>query len=181
MALSSCEAEIVALNEASKECVYLNRFLDELGFGTSNGPPRLATDNSAARDLSYNPEHHEKVKHVERRHFYVRELVEEQQLVVPFVSTVDNMADFFTKPLEPKHFFRFRNQIMNVDEGMVASARRLRRAYRASRRSRRVSFAECPSGSAPIRRAGGCRELLSRVPRLSPHVSHVHVGCHVSP
>ena len=178
VALSSCEAEIVALNEASKECVYLNRFLDELGFGTSNGPPRLATDNSAARDLSYNPEHHEKVKHVERRHFYVRELVEEQQLVVPFVSTVDNMADFFTKPLEPKHFFRFRNQIMNVDEGMVASARRLRRAYRASRRSRRVSFAECPSGSAPIRRAGGCRELLSKVPRLSPHVSHVHVGCH---
>ena len=45
------------------------------------------------------------MKHVERRHFYVRELVEEQQMVVPFVSTVDNMADFFTKPLEPKLFF----------------------------------------------------------------------------
>jgi hypothetical protein len=105
VALSSCEAEIVALNEASKECVYLNRFLDELGFGTRHGPPRLATDNSAARDLPYNPEHHENMKHVERRHFYVRELVEEQQMVVPFVSTVDNMADFFTKPLEPKLFF----------------------------------------------------------------------------
>ena len=32
------------------------------------------------------------------------------------------MADIFAKPLAAKHFFRFRNQIMNVDEGMVASA-----------------------------------------------------------
>ena len=167
VALSSCEAEIVALNEASKECVFLDRFLSELGFAASS-PVRLATDNSAARDLSYNPEHHDKVKHVERRHFYVRELVEEQQLVVPYVSTVDNMADFFTKPLDGKHFYRFRNQIMNVDPGMKAGVKRLRRAARIARSSsccRHVSFAESSVG-APVRRAGGCRELLSRVPRL---------------
>ena len=32
IALSSCEAEIVALSEAAKEGVYLDRFLSELGF-----------------------------------------------------------------------------------------------------------------------------------------------------
>jgi hypothetical protein len=169
-ALSSCEAEIMALNEASKECVFLDRFLSELGFAASS-PVRLATDNSAARDLSYNPEHHDKVMHVERRHFYVRELVEKQQLVVPYVSTVDNMADFFTKPLDGKHFYRFRNQIMNVDSDMKAGVKRLRRAARVSSvpadssPSRHVSFPEV-SSCAPVRRAGGCRELLSRVPRL---------------
>ena len=84
VALSSCEAEIVALSEAGKECVHLSRFLEELGLGAAN-PPQLATDNSGARDLSYNPEHHDRVKHVERRHFWIRELVEQQQLVVPFV------------------------------------------------------------------------------------------------
>lgn len=113
IALSSCEAEIVALSEAAKEGVFISRFLDELGYG-SDDPLRLATDNSGARDLSYNPEHHERVKHVERRHFFIRELVEEGLIVVPFVSTHDNLADFLTKPQSAKLFFRMRNAIMNV-------------------------------------------------------------------
>ena len=46
------------------------------------------------------------MKHVERRHFYLRELVEDHVIRVPFVATVDNIADFFTKPLKSKDFFR---------------------------------------------------------------------------
>ena len=34
VALSSCEAEIMALSEASKEAAYLRRFFDELGLAT---------------------------------------------------------------------------------------------------------------------------------------------------
>ena len=113
VALSSCEAEIMALSEAAKECVYLEAFLTELGF-KSPSPPPLSVDNTAARDLAYNPEHHSKTKHIDRRHFYVRELVEEQKLVVPFVATANNMADFFTKPLPGRAFFPMRDRIMNV-------------------------------------------------------------------
>ena len=51
-------------------------------------------DNKAAIDVAYNPEHHGRVKHVERRHFFIREMVEEGRIRVPFVSTVDNCADF---------------------------------------------------------------------------------------
>ena len=76
VALSSCEAEVVALSEAAKEGVYLRRFLEDLGF-SSPAPTSVATDNTGAKALAYNPEHHERVKHVERRHFYVRELVED--------------------------------------------------------------------------------------------------------
>ena len=118
VALSSCEAETMALSEAAKEGIFLRRFLDELGLGSSSPtsltpPTSLATDNKAARDLAYNPEHHEKTKHIERRHFYVRELVESEELIVPFVSTTSNMADFFTKPLAGEQFYRLRNAIMN--------------------------------------------------------------------
>ena len=35
------------------------------------------------------------MKHVERRHFFVREAVQSNRLVVPFVRTADNLADFF--------------------------------------------------------------------------------------
>ena len=35
---------------------------------------------------------------------------------MPFVATVDNLADFFTKPLKGKDFFRIRDIIMNVPQ-----------------------------------------------------------------
>ena len=37
---------------------------------------------------------------------------------LPFVNTHENLADFFTKPLEPKKFFAFRNVIMNHRRSM---------------------------------------------------------------
>ena len=76
----------------------------------------MSVDNTAARDISYNPEHQNRVKHIERRHFYIRECVEDHKLSVPYVNTLDNLADFFTKPLEGKQFFHMRDIIMNVKQ-----------------------------------------------------------------
>ena len=208
VALSSCEAEIVALSEAGKESVHLSRFLNELGFGAKN-PPQLATDNSGARDLSYNPEHHDRVKHVERRHFWIRELVEQQQLVVPFVSTHANLADFFTKPLEGNNFFRLRNIIMNVsadDRARASLARRERRraSDHAAPRSAggdvgmvegepcyacELAHARVDSCarrahrvsfalSAPVRCTGGCRETCSHTHGPTLPVSRVVAPSH---
>ena len=142
IALSSCEAEIVALSESAKESVYLSDFLAELGFA-ARSPTQLATDNTGARDLSYNPEHHDRVKHVERRHFFIRELVEEKRVVVPFVRTHANMADFFTKPLSGKNFFRLRNAIMNVSSDDRARASLARRHARRASARPHVPCAAC--------------------------------------
>ena len=102
----------MAASEAAKEAVYLREFLSELGAGDTD-PTSLSVDNKGARDLAYNPEHHSKTKHIDRRHFFVRELVEQQRIVVPYVATDDNLADFFTKPLASKKFFAMRDKIMN--------------------------------------------------------------------
>ena len=54
------------------------------------------------------------MKHVERRHFFIRDMVETFQLEVPFVRTADNWADMFTKPMkDAKHFRRLRSLVMN--------------------------------------------------------------------
>ena len=113
VALSSCEAEIMAASEASKEAMYLKRFAEELEL-VHGSPIELFEDNKGARDLAYNPEHHSRTKHIDRRHFYVRELVERGEIIVPFVKTDDNLADFFTKALPAKRFFALRDKIMNV-------------------------------------------------------------------
>ena len=51
IALSSCEAEIVVSSEATKEALYVSRFLAELGF-PSDAPVSLATDSQSAQDVS---------------------------------------------------------------------------------------------------------------------------------
>ena len=73
VALSSCEAELMASSEAGKEAVYLRSFLEELGVG-HEAPTEMGMDNQTGHELAYNPENHAKTKHIQRRHFFVREL-----------------------------------------------------------------------------------------------------------
>ena len=82
---------------------------------------RLAVDNQGAIELAYNPQHHDRTKHIERRHFFIRELVENGELVVNYVNTVDNIADFFTKCLSPSRFVAMRDLIMNIPPAASAS------------------------------------------------------------
>ena len=114
VALSSCEAEIIALSEAAKDMVYLRKFVSGLTGKQLKESSVLRTDNKAARDFSYNPELHNRTKHVARRHFFIRDLVEAFELNVPLVSTVNNYADFFTKTLKPGSLSSMRNKIMNI-------------------------------------------------------------------
>ena len=111
--ISTCEAEIIALSEATKDVVYLRKLVRGLG-APEPGPTTLANDSQSARDISYNPEHHDRMKHVQRRHFFVRDMVEEFEIEVPFVRTADNLADFFTKPMKSaSQFHALRKIIMN--------------------------------------------------------------------
>jgi hypothetical protein len=115
VALSSCEAELMAGSLAATEAVHLGRLSTSLGL--SDGKPiDLFMDNQSAIAIAYNPEMHNKTKHIARRHFFIRELVEDEKIRVPFVKTADNIADFFTKPLQGEVFERMRNKIMNIPE-----------------------------------------------------------------
>ena len=122
-ALSSCEAEIIALSEAAKDMVYFRKLVRGLDKTYISGPSDLSTDNQAARDLSYNPEGHDRSKHVARRHFFIRDMVEAFELNVPLVPTKNNPADFLTKPLGKAEFFALRSIFMNeADAGARGNA-----------------------------------------------------------
>ena len=77
-------------------------------------PIHLSLDNQAAIDSSYNPEDHQRTRHIDRKHYFIQELVEQGRIVIPFVRSDQNLADFFTKPLRPARFFSLRDKIMNV-------------------------------------------------------------------
>ena len=105
----------MAGSEAAKEAVYHRRY--HRRSSATPTPSRLSsrwTTRLWHRHRLYNPELHTKTKPLARRHFFISELVEEQRILVPFVKTTDNWADFFTKPLKPKSFTNMRNTIMNI-------------------------------------------------------------------
>ena len=54
------------------------------------------------------------MKHVQRRHFFIRDMVESFELEVPFVPTEKNLGDIFTKPMKNATQFRaLRRLVMN--------------------------------------------------------------------
>jgi hypothetical protein len=112
IALSTCEAEVMAASSASDEAIRLDDRLRAFGLH-SPGPISLSVDNMAARDLTYNPEHHDKTKHLSDFHLRIRLLVEAHRLTVPYVRTEDNYSDFFTKALKSATFMKFRSILMN--------------------------------------------------------------------
>jgi hypothetical protein len=95
VALSSCEAELYALAEASKELMWLMGLLQELQLQCE--PPTLWVDNQGAIALAKNPVAHQRSKHIHIRWFFIRDYLNSGQLIAEYVKTSDNDADFLTK------------------------------------------------------------------------------------
>lgn len=56
-------------------------------------------DNKSAIDLSKNPVHHERNKHIDIRYHFIRECVDDGRIVLKQISTKDQLADILKKSL----------------------------------------------------------------------------------
>jgi len=102
VALSSTEAEYMALSEASKEAVYLRRLLKDLGFGKF-AQVKVLCDNNGAKKLAENPVFHNRSKHIDVRYHFVREALESDELSIAYTPSEEMAADLLTKRLpKPK-------------------------------------------------------------------------------
>jgi hypothetical protein len=94
-ALSVCEAEFVALTEATKEAIWLTLFLGELGIPFAT--PVTQTDSQSAMELSKNVCYHQRTKHVALKYFFVRDVVTAKTIQLSYVNAKKDQADIMTK------------------------------------------------------------------------------------
>ncbi|CAL9003000.1 unnamed protein product [Prunus brigantina] len=73
--------------------------------------PKLWCDNISALSLASNPVFHSRTRHVEVDYHYVRERVVRNELLVAYCSTVDQIADIFTKGLSSARFSLLRSKL----------------------------------------------------------------------
>jgi hypothetical protein len=110
MSRSSTEAEYKALANATAEMIWVQKLLQELGI--SHSPvARLWCDNLGAKYRSSNPVFHARTKHIEIDFHFVCERVAQKLLEVRFISTNDQLADGFTKPIPAAQIRRFRSNL----------------------------------------------------------------------
>jgi hypothetical protein len=110
VALSSCEAETVAICLCAQELVFLRSVLQELGYSQTE-PTVLFCDNTGAIAFTKDGANHSKMKHISLRQHYVRDLVSDEQVKPVYVPTDLNLADIFTKALGPVKFQGFRKKL----------------------------------------------------------------------
>jgi len=111
--VSTTGAEIVAGSMAAADHCWGQNLMEEFGL-PQPGPTVMYMDNSGAVALAHDPQAFRKVKHIERRHHFLRECVEDGRMTVKKIGTDFNVSDIFTKPLEPKKFNVFRAALMNL-------------------------------------------------------------------
>ncbi|KAK1692440.1 hypothetical protein QYE76_009137 [Lolium multiflorum] len=112
---SSTEAEYKALANATAELIWVEALLRELGVRLQE-KPCLWCDNLGATYLSINPVFHARTKHIEIDYHFVRERVASNRLAIKFISTKDQVADGFTKPLPVKGLDEFKRNL-NLSRG----------------------------------------------------------------
>ncbi|CAH9086863.1 unnamed protein product [Cuscuta epithymum] len=95
VALSTTEAEFIAITEACKELLWLKKFLRELSFVQDKY--LLFCDSQSAIHLGKNPTFHSRSKHIDVRYHWIRDVLDARQLELVKVHTDDNGADMMTK------------------------------------------------------------------------------------
>ncbi|KAL7114972.1 hypothetical protein ACP275_04G154600 [Erythranthe tilingii] len=102
ISLSSVASEYIAAGSCCTQFLWMQHMLNDYGFREKE--LHVFCDNESAINISKNPVQHSRTKHIDIRLHFIRNLVEQKRVTIDYVSTDNQLADIFTKPL---NFLRF--------------------------------------------------------------------------
>jgi hypothetical protein len=119
VALSKTEVEYITLIVVVHEVVWLCKLLTNL-FDHEMDLTIIPCENQSCVNLSENPVFHDKSKHIEIKHHYIRDMVQRKTVHVHYLSTHEQIAYIFTKPLAKSKFEYFCEKIGLMENASLA-------------------------------------------------------------
>lgn len=118
VARSSTESEYRALAALTADVIWLRRLLTDFGI-TQTAPTDIYCDNTSAIALANNPVFHARTKHIEIDHRFVRDHISQGNIRVLPISTIDQIANIFTKSLSTPRFHHLRLKLNVLQDPSV--------------------------------------------------------------
>ena len=110
--LSSTESEYVALSMCVQDILFLKQLLESLHLNVST-PIKIYVDNTGSIDLANSWSSTGRSKHIDIRHHFIRDLVDQKTIELSFVPSDDNLADSFTKNIDQSRFLSHRSSLLD--------------------------------------------------------------------
>ena len=107
---STLEAEYMAMSYRAREDVWIRRLLNELLPKQAIRKMEMLGDNETSLTLTRNLESQNCTKHIDIMHHHIRELVENGQLAIEWISSSNMLADGLMKALPAGPFKRYREE-----------------------------------------------------------------------
>lgn len=100
VSLSSTEVEYHALGACIQELLWIQQIMGQMQYnGNDIVKTRVYTDNQSSIELSANPELHQRTKHIDIKHHFIRSHIVNGSVDLKYISTTEMTADGLTKPL----------------------------------------------------------------------------------
>ena len=113
-ALSTVEAEYIALSQSMRDLLPTKQLLQELQnifnlpTSTTTTTSTVFEDNAGAIELARYPKMRPRTKHIAVKYHHFRDHVQKGGITIKPISTTDQIADLFIKPLPEGKFLRLR-------------------------------------------------------------------------
>jgi len=111
VALSSTEAEYLALSTAVKDALFLRNLMGDL-MPSQNKTVLLFEDNQSSIKQASNLQSSERTKHIDVRHHFIKHHVANGDVALEYLPTDDQPADLLTKSLDRIKVSKFRQILL---------------------------------------------------------------------
>jgi hypothetical protein len=109
VALSTVEAEYIAAGHCCVQLLWMRQTLRDYDYKLRKVP--LLCANESAFRMANNPVERSRTKHIDIRYHFLRDHQQRGDIEISYVSTKEQLADIFTKPLDEKTFSKLRNEL----------------------------------------------------------------------
>ena len=118
--MSTTEAEYIALSQSLRDAIPIMNLILEMkqkGYEVYSKTPRVFCtafeDNNGALELARTPKMRARTKHINLVYHHFRDYVSKGLINVLPIDTKEQIADIFTKPLDPTTFIKLRKIMLN--------------------------------------------------------------------